>query len=102
MVDNDHAVMEFVTEDGESRTFGIAYELVDGRSGTWTYRVDETFQPWMLLELAGWPGGIDHRTFTDMVLAFRSIAMSDWASDATIRELEELRRAELAGGEAGS
>ena len=102
MVDHDHAEMEFVTEDGEVRTFGIAYELLDARSRTWTYRVDETFRPWMLLELAGWPGGIDYRTFTDMVLSFRSIAVSEWASEATMRELEELRRAELAREEAGS
>ena len=103
MVDDYHAVMEFVTEDGELRTFGIAYERLDARSDTWTYRVDETFRPWVLLELAGWPGGIDYRTFTDMVLSFRSIAVCEWASEATLRELKELRRAELARGEeAGS
>jgi hypothetical protein len=99
MVDEDHAVMEFVTEDGEVRTFGIEYELVDSRSGTWTYHVEEAFKPWVLLELAGWPGGIDYRTFTDMVLAFRSIATSEWASDDTMQELRELRRAELARDE---
>jgi len=93
--------MEFSTEDGEVRTFGITYELLDARSGTWTYRVDEAFQPWMLLELAGWPGGIDHRTFTDMVLSFRSMATAEWASDDMIRELEEARRDKLARGEAG-
>ena len=93
MVDRDHAVMEFVTGDGEIRTFEITYEPVAGRRGVFTYRVDAAFQPWMLLELQGWPGGIDHRTFTDMVLAFRSIAMAEWASDDAIRELEERQRA---------
>lgn len=99
MVDDDHAVMEFVSEHGEVRTFEISYEEVAGKPGTWTYRVEDAFRPWILLELAGWPGGIDYRTFTDMVLAFRSIATSEWASDATMRELAELRRAELARGE---
>ncbi len=102
MVDRDHAVMEFVTGDGEARTFEIKYEPVSGRPNTTTYSVDAAFQPWMLLELQGWPGGIDHRTFTDMVLAFRSIAMAEWASDDTFRELEERRRAELEGGEPAS
>ncbi len=101
-VDRDHAVMEFVTEDGESRTFEISYASVAGRPGTTTYRVEEAFQPWMSVDLQGWPGGIDQRTFTDMVLAFHSIAMAEWASDATIRELAELRRAELARGTEGS
>lgn len=101
MVDDDHAVMEFVTEDGEVGTFEISYDEVAGKPGTWTYRVENAFQPWVLLELAGWPGGIDYRTFTDMVLAFRSIATSEWASDATMRELRELRRAELAGADEG-
>ncbi len=50
-------------------------------------------------EVQGWPGGINQRTFTDMVLAFRSIALAEWASDDTIRQLEERRRAELSGGE---
>ncbi len=99
MVDRDHAVMEFVTGDGEARTFEVTYGPVAGRPGETTYRVDAAFRPWMLLELQGWPGGIDHRTFTDMVLTFRSIAMSEWASDDTIRELRERRRAELADGE---
>lgn len=94
--------MEFVTGDGATRTFEITYEPVAGRPDQITYRVDATFQPWMLLELQGWPGGIDHRTFTDMVLAFRSIANSEWASDDVIRELEARRKAELAGGEPGS
>jgi hypothetical protein len=89
MVDDDHAVMEFVTADGEARSFGITYEPLAGRPGTMTYRVDDAFEPWGLLELAGWPGGIDHRTFTDMILAFRSIAMAEWASDDTIRELSD-------------
>lgn len=88
MVDPDHAVMEFVTDDGETRTFGITYEPVADRPGVITYRVDDAFEPWRLLELAGWPGGIDYRTFTDMVLAFRSIAMAEWASDDALRELE--------------
>ncbi len=101
MVDDDHAVMEFVTEAGDVRTFGIAYERLDARSDTWTYRLDESFRPWMLLELAGWPGGVDYRTFTNMALSFRSIAVSEWASETTLRELEELRRAELARGESG-
>jgi hypothetical protein len=30
-----------------------------------------------------------NRTFTDMILAFRSIAMAEWASDDTIRELSD-------------
>ena len=96
MVDRDHAVMEFVTTDGETRTYEIAYGPVPGRPGAITYRIEEAFQPWMLLELQGWPGGIDHRTFTDMVLTFRSIALSHWASDDDIRELEERHRAETA------
>ncbi len=102
MVDRDHAMMEFVTGDGQTRAFEITYEPVAGRPNEITYRVDEAFQPWMLLELQGWPGGIDHRTFTDMVFAFRSIANAEWASDDTIRELEARRRAELAGGDPGS
>lgn len=101
MVDLDQAVMEFVTEAGEVRTFAITYEEVDGRPGTWTYRVEDAFQPWVLLELAGWPGGIDYRTFTDMVLAFRSIGASEWASEESLRELAQSRRAELTRGPNG-
>ena len=96
MVDRDHAVMEFLTEQGEIRTFEITYDSVPGRPGTMTYRVEDAFHPWMGLELQGWPGGIDHRTFTDMVLAFQAIALSEWASDETLEELRALRRAELA------
>ena len=95
-VDRDHAVMEFATDDGEVRTFEITYGPVPGRPGEVTYRVEDAFQPWMAVELQGWPGGIDHRTFTDMVLAFQSIALCEWASEETLHELRELRRAELA------
>jgi hypothetical protein len=94
MIDDDHAVMEFVTADGETRTFGVTFAPVPGRPGVTTYRVDPAFEPWMLLELQGWPGGIDHRTFTDLLLGFRSIARAEWASEDELRLLEERRRAE--------
>ena len=88
--------MEFLTDGGEVRAFEITYAEVDARTGTWTYRVEDAFTPWMQLELQGWPGGIDHRTCTDMLLAFRSIALCEWASDEEMRWLRERRRAELA------